>query len=393
MTAVTGFLDSMIVLACALAAIGGYRLGFVARSLSWVGLLMGLIVAVLSLPVLLRSVDEMTQLSRLAVVISLMLAGALVGQMVGLIAGSKLSSAVPLGAARVGDKIAGAFAGVFGVLVLVWLMMPTAAEVPGWSAQQVRSSRIAQAVYNEAPPAPDAMQTLRRLVGDQNFPSVFEGIGRTPDAGPAPAEVSLDPAAITRVRAASVKIEGTACNRTQDGSGFVAAPNIVVTNAHVVAGEDETKVIAINGTSYDAQVVHFDAARDLALLRVPRFNQAPLPVGEPRVGEVGAVFGHPNGQDALAISPAAVRRQITAVGRDLYDAQSTRRNVLILAADLRPGDSGGALVNKGGEVIGVAFAIAPDRSGTAYALNTTELNAVLNQPRNAPVSTGPCLRD
>lgn len=391
--AISGFLDVFIVLTAALAAIGGYRIGFVARSLSWVGLLVGLSAAVIGLPYLLRSVDHLTSLSRLAVVSSLMLAGALLGQMVGLIAGSKLSSVVPQGLARSGDRVAGAFAGGFGVLVMVWLMLPTAAEVPGWSSQQVRSSRIAQAVYDDAPPAPDAMKTLRRLVGDENFPSVFEGLAPAPDAGPPPPEVSLDPSAVTRVRAASVKVEGLACNRSQDGSGFVVARGLVVTNAHVVAGETSTRVVTSGGVELDAEVVLFDAARDLALLRVPRLTADPLPIGDAAIGEIGAVFGHPNGQDALAIHPAAIRRQITAVGRDLYDVASTRRDVLILAAELQPGDSGGALVNSQGEVIGVAFAIAPDKSDTAYALNTSELHAVLEQPYNRQVSTGPCLND
>jgi S1-C subfamily serine protease len=88
-----------------------------------------------------------------------------------------------------------------------------------------------------------------------------------------------------------------------------------------------------------------------------------------------------------------VRRRIDAVGRDLYDARSTQRDVFVLAAALRPGDSGGALVNMSGSVMGVAFAIAPDRPGTSYAVTDRELRAVLGAPRSATVSTGPCLRD
>jgi S1-C subfamily serine protease len=103
------------------------------------------------------------------------------------------------------------------------------------------------------------------------------------------------------------------------------------------------------------------------------------------------VFGHPNGQERLAISPAAIRQRVEALGRDLYDQRETRRQIYILAAELHPGDSGGALVNPTGSVVGVAFAIAPDRAGTAYALTEAELRAVLAVPRDGKANTGPCV--
>jgi len=86
-----------------------------------------------------------------------------------------------------------------------------------------------------------------------------------------------------------------------------------------------------------------------------------------------------------------VREEVAALGRDLYDAHATRRQVYILAAELAPGDSGGAFVDRVGRVVGVAFAIAPDRPGTAYALTVAELDAVLRAPRDRRASTGPCI--
>jgi S1-C subfamily serine protease len=110
------------------------------------------------------------------------------------------------------------------------------------------------------------------------------------------------------------------------------------------------------------------------------------------VGDDGAVFGHPRGQDALAISPARIETKVNARGLDLYGTKQIRREVLILASELQPGDSGGALVDTGGNVVGVAFAIAPDQPSTAYALGSAELRAVLGVPRGAQVDTGPCIR-
>jgi len=117
-----------------------------------------------------------------------------------------------------------------------------------------------------------------------------------------------------------------------------------------------------------------------------------LTVGTVETGADGAVFGHPGGQDEVEVSPARIESAIDAVGRDLYGKSTTRREIYILAAQLAPGDSGGALVDGDGEVVGVAFAVAPDQPATAYALATSELTAVLGQPRGDAVDTGPCLR-
>ena len=188
-----------------------------------------------------------------------------------------------------------------------------------------------------------------------------------------------------------MKVEGIACRRIQDGSGFAAAPDVVVTNAHVVAGERETTVIRPDGKRLKAVVAVFDPNRDLAVLRVAGLNEPALALAPARPGTTGAVFGHPGGQTELVISPAAVKREIIAVGRDLYDRRETRRMVFVLAATLRPGDSGGGLVDRGGGIVGVAFAIAPDRPDTAYALTDDELKPVLALDHTGAADPGPCL--
>jgi S1-C subfamily serine protease len=135
----------------------------------------------------------------------------------------------------------------------------------------------------------------------------------------------------------------------------------------------------------------FDPARDLALLAVPGLGQAPLPLAMGKVGTTAAVFGHPEGRADLEVSPAAIRQQVNALGPDLYDLGVTRRSVFVLAAELAPGDSGAALVDGDGFVVGVAFAISPDNRETAYALSASELRTVLEAERLSPAPTGPCL--
>ncbi|MGH9301089.1 MAG: trypsin-like peptidase domain-containing protein, partial [Acidimicrobiales bacterium] len=298
---------------------------------------------------------------------------------------------IPLGPLRVLDRSAGAVVGVLGVLVAVWLLIPSMAEVPGGLSRQARGSVIGRWVEHAAPSSPNTLQALRRLVGADNFPQVFSGLAPSPVVGPPPTASGLSPALSSSLALSTVKVEGTACNRIQEGSGFAVATDLIVTNAHVVAGESRTYVAELNGRRLPATVVAFDPNRDIALLSVPGLGETPLPLTKGRVGDSGAVLGHPNGQDQLDEAPALIKDEVQAVGRDLYGRHTTKRDVFILASQLFPGDSGGALVNTAGMVMGIAFAIAPDQPGTSYALADTELRAVLGTQGNSAVSTGPCL--
>jgi S1-C subfamily serine protease len=228
-------------------------------------------------------------------------------------------------------------------------------------------------------------------VADGTFPSVFNELRASPDPGPPPID-GLPAEVHQRVVRSTVKVTGEACRRIQEGSGFTAMPNMVVTNAHVVAGEKVPRVITLEGKRLDATVVLFDPRRDLAVLRVPGLGQEPLRVGKGKEGDTGAVYGHPGGA-GLRAAPAVISQKLIAVGRDIYDREETRRNIFVLGSNLRPGDSGGALIDKAGAVVGVAFAIAPDKPGTSYALTDDELRPVLTAAgtAGAAVGTGRCL--
>lgn len=381
--------DLVLVVILFSAAAGGYRLGFLARALSWVGLAVGLLLTARFLPDLLElapfPADDPS--SRLLVAVVILLLGAFLGQGLGLLIGTQANLAIP-SAVRPLDRVGGAVAGALGVLVAVWLLLPTLAEVPGTVASLSRNSSIARAIDDAAPTPPDTFQTLRRLVGDTRFPDVFAALRPAPDVGPPPADSGVSPSLARAVAASTFRVEGEACGRLQEGSGFVAASGLVATNAHVVAGQDETMLIGSDGSRTRARVVHFDPDTDLALLDAD-VGAPPLGIAGAGVGARGAVFGYPGGGE-LRISPFDVRQEVDAVGRDLYGDGPTRRHVLILASQLAPGDSGAALVDGAGSVVGVAFAIAPDRSGTAYALDSEELLDALAAPRG-PTDTGPCL--
>jgi S1-C subfamily serine protease/uncharacterized membrane protein required for colicin V production len=386
-------LDLVIIVVAVMAAIGGYRLGFLGRVASWLGLVVGFVVGCLLIPPVVRDLTSASAGVRLTVVTLLLVGGAMIGQALGLVAGAQLHRALPLGPVRGVDRAVGACVGLAGVVAVLWLLLPSIASVPGWPARATARSGISRWVARDLPVPPPALQVLRRFLA-QGAPQVFSDLDPGLGAGPPPATSPLSAALTTQVYESTVKVEGQACSRIFEGSGFAVAPNLIVTNAHVVAGEHKgnTEVLLPSGQRLPATVVMFDSRRDLALLQVSSLGETPLGLVVAHAGAVGAVFGHPGGQDRIAVTPARVAQEETAVGRDLYDTHTTRRDVLVLASALQHGDSGGPLVNTSGDVIGVAFAISADHPSTSYALSVTELKAALTEPRTASgVSTGSCL--
>jgi S1-C subfamily serine protease len=383
--------DAVFVVLAVLAVVGGYRLGFVARVVSWVGLAAGLAVAVRLLPLFLDQLDTASHGLVLVLSVGLLLVGASLGQALGFVIGGRLRPGSEGGALSRADRMAGGLAGFAGLVVVVWLLLPVLVASPGWISREATTSWVAQRIDAALPAPPDAMQALQALVGSDDFPDVFDALRPTPELGPPPVASGLSQQTADQTARSVVKMEGAACDRVQDGTGFVVADGLVVTNAHVVAGEEATTVIRDDGTRFDGTVVVFDPDRDLAVVRVDGLDRPALPVGAGApVDTIGGVFGHPGGEP-LRIAPFRVAREITATGRDIYGNGSTERRVLELAAALRPGDSGSPLVDPTGQVVGVAFAIARDRSGVAYALTTDELVAALAAVSPQAISTGPCL--
>lgn len=391
------FLDLVVLAVAAGAGWVGYRMGFVRRAASWTGLVVGLVVGVLVVSDVADALKSSPPRTRLLASLAFVIVVAAVAQAVGTAIGSSLSTRLGRrggGAIRAGDQVAGGVLGVAGVLVLMWLLIPALASSPGWTARAVRDSAVARLIDRVAPEPPAESETLGRLVGDQSFPEVFDTLS-SPDAGTPPSD-GIPAEAAGRVTGSTVLVEGEACDRIQEGTGFVAAPNLVVTNAHVVAGEDDTRVTTSDGRRLATTVVAFDPNRDLAVLRVPGLALAPLELGEGRVDDRGALFGHPGG-GALRQAPVRIAEQIVARGTDITRTIPTEREVFVLAAVTAPGDSGGPVVDVEGRVIGVMFAYDISRESTAYALTRRELDAVLGPvlagAAPASVSTGGCLAE
>jgi S1-C subfamily serine protease len=391
-------LDLAVLAVVATSMVGGYRLGLITGGTSCVLLVQGLVLGTLAVPTVVTFLGGADPGIRLVIGAFFFVGVGYGGQYLGRLAGARFRRDLPLGPYLPFDRVAGAAAAPFVVVLGLWLLVfPALSDVSGAPSRLIRHSAVARVIDGLLPDPPDASQALRRLAGPVASPQVFGGLLPSLDTGPPPVTTPLSAATVERVTASTVKVEGIACRSERDGSGFSVARDLVMTNAHVVAGQDDTTVLRPDGTRLSATTVVFDPDRDLALLSVPGLGQAPLPIADGQVGTTVAVFGHPEGQDAVRVAPASIRQQVNAVGRGLYGSGLVRRSVYVLAAALHPGDSGAGLVNADGEVVGVAFATAPDRETTAYALAADELRPLLEVGGEAvaaaavPVDTGPCL--
>jgi len=383
-------LDVVLVLVGAAAGVAGWTMGLVSRLFSWLGLAVGLILVSLALPGLLDRLDDIDEKWLLLIAILLVVAGAMAGQAVGMVAGRRLRLRIHPRWHDV-DAIGGSVMGVLGVVVVVWLLAPAVRTVPGWSADQVDDSAVVAVIDAVSPPPPDTFRTLRRIVGADQFPQVFSDatpgveVGEPPEAVPVGAEV------LRGVVGGVVRIRAVACSQRQDGTGFFVAPGQVVTNAHVVAGSLNIEVTVASGEEVGARVLGFDSDRDLALLGVDAREDGLLGLADAEGGDRGAVVGHPRGGE-LRVAPVEIAERVRAKGRDLYDEHETDRQVFFLAASLEPGDSGAPLVDLAGDVVGVIFAIAPDDPDVAFALTSLEVRDFLADVDPASeVSSDDCL--
>jgi S1-C subfamily serine protease len=385
-------LDVAIIATALAAGWGGWRLGLVARVFAWAGVFTGLAIGINFVPKVVTALGGTTADGRIAVALLFLFLVASIGQAFGLVVGLFVHRVLPLPSPLpLWDRIAGASAGTLGLLVLTWMVIPSLATAQGWPARMARDSWVVAAIQRAAPRQPAKFAAWGLAISEAPYPSALGPLDNPPDPGAAPKE-NLSPKVDAIVRGSTVIVTGNACHQIHDGSGWVASPGTVVTNAHVVAGERSTSIIDNAGTRMPAVVVEFDPVRDLAVLSVPTLKASALTLAIGTTGEVGAVYGHPGGGPLQAV-PARIGEEIVAVGTNIYRTSASRRRVFVLAARLAPGDSGGPLVNRNGAVLGVAFAIDPGRRGTSYALTDEEVRPVLAAGTKSSrlADTGSCL--
>jgi S1-C subfamily serine protease len=388
-------LDVVLIVVCLGFALSGYRQGFVVGFLAFAGFIGGGVLGAKyanSLHARLHFGMDPALFGLLVVLVA-----AMIGQLVATLVGAALRREMTSGPLRTVDSVAGGVVSVVSVLLVAWLVGTALANASsaGISAQ-VRNSSLLQGVDRVMPSAASTwFGSFRRLLDQDGLPEVFGGIGPTSvPRVPPPNPRLAHSRAVRLAEPAVVKIVGVAesCSRQIEGSGFVYAPDRVMTNAHVVAGVSSPTVRLANGNTVTARVVLYDSERDVAVLEVPGVSAAPLQFSGPITrGQSAIVVGFPENGPFSAVA-ARVRSVQDARGPDIYQDKEVTRQIYALYASVRPGNSGGPLLTPSGQVAGVVFAAAVDNAHTGYALTAREVapDAARGASATAQVSTEGC---
>ncbi|MCP5027161.1 MAG: trypsin-like peptidase domain-containing protein [Actinomycetia bacterium] len=318
--------------------------------------------------------------------------GVVVGLLIGAFLGPGLARRIhrPEGSAlsRRLDSWTGGVVALLLLLAALWLTYPALRALDGPVGNQANDSLVLAAVDGVTLAPLGIVSGVTTLV--DRFPSAFDLASRPPERGVPPPDSGLDAELRASVARQVVRVTGVACSRPTEGTGFALGSGLVLTNAHVVAGQPRTAV-HLGGIEYVVTVIGFDPARDLALLELP--GDAPagpgLTIDSGGVGAIGGVFGHPAGQD-LRVAPFQISDRVTGTGLDIYGEGDVRRKVYFLSADLSSGDSGAPLVDTDGQVVGIVFAISPDEPLVAFALTSAEIEGFLAEDHQGTVGPTEC---
>lgn len=301
---------------------------------------------------------------------------------------------------RMVDGVLGTALSVTAMLFVAWLLGLAAINSPFTGlARQVRHSRVLTTVDDLVPNTVYlAFSSFLRVVETRDLPPVFAGLNPPPAPSVAPPVNGAVPARVIQADAPSiVKIVATEpeCGQQSEGSGFVYAPGHVLTNAHVVAGARSVRIVS-DGTGasvgLSARVVLFDPNTDVAVLDVPGLTRTSLAFHPPvAAGAPAEVVGYPeNGPYTPAAARVAARQLIT--GPNIYSDATVTRQIYVLHATVRPGNSGGPLLSPDGKVDGVVFASSTTNPDTGYALTAGQVTADARAGASAvrPVATHGC---
>lgn len=377
-------LDLFIVLFVVLVVARGARTGFLAGVFSLAGVVLGVSLGSRLAPLLVPENESLV--FRTGVTLASILAFAVLGDVLARAVGGSIRSRLRGSASTTLDGLGGAVLGLALSLTLVWVLGLFVLQAPPLANLHlpVKESRILQALnermpsqfFTEAVAKLDPLPQIRAPQADVEDPN--ERIVQDPD--------------VFAAASGAVRITGVACGYGVEGSGWIAAPNLVVTNAHVVAGEAVTRVQAGGtGARKRARVVFFDEKNDIAILRVRNLGLSPLRTAEPAAGESVAVLGFPE-NGPLDIRPGRTGETRRVISTDAYNTGPVERTVTSFRVYVRPGNSGGPVVNADGEVISTIFASRADSNNSGYGVPSQIVQKRLEIARSSgPVDTGPCI--
>src|SRR5215217_7919494 len=377
-------LDLFIGIFIVVSVLRGARTGFLAGIFSLVGVVVGASVGSRIAPSLLP--EDGNSIYGAGITLGSILAFAVLGEVIARTIGGSSRNRLSSPASATLDGLGGALLGFALALVLVWAVGVFALQSPTLASLQpaAQDSRILQTLKERMPSG-----LLTRAVADlEPLPQIR---GPEPEVSAPEGSIVRDPD-VQAASASTLRVRGIACGYGVEGSGWVAGRNLVVTNAHVVAGETETHVqVGGTGGRLPAKVVVFDEKNDIAILRVNRLGLTPLHLAAPRPGKVAAVIGFPE-NGPLDIEPARTGTTQRVISSDAYDSGPVERVVTSFRVYVRPGNSGGPAVNEYGRVVTTIFASRTGSDNSGYGIPSRIVHRHLRvaAERTTPVSTKGC---
>lgn len=368
--------DGLLILVAIIAIRGGWRQGAIASVLAAIGIVAGLVVGLGIAPLVMGLTDSLVLRFLLGLAVIVLLVG--MGNLIGAVLGASLRDRMRVRWSHTFDSILGAILQFIAVMLVCWMVsVPVATGFGPPVADGVRNSTVLRGVDRIAPDSWSAIPSrISALLDESGLPplvSPFQSTGVDDVAAPE-AQVE-DRALVEQIRPSVIHVVSTAeeCSRRLMGSGFVAADDYVVTNAHVVAGSGTVRLDTVAGVK-DAEVVYFNPEVDIAVLHSPDLSLNALPWAEDEAvtGDEAVVAGHP-ASGPFEASPARIANQVTISGSDIYAEGRVQREAYTVRGSIREGNSGGPLLNSEGEVLGVVFGASRDASDVGFAVTADEV--------------------
>ena len=363
-------------------ALWGYRQGLIVGALTLVGFGAGAFAGSRIAPLLLTKGSH-SPYAPLCAALGALLVGALMAVTVESFALGLREKVVRRPFMQAADGAGGAALIASVALGLAWVFGAVLLHAPSTAQLRadIQQSLILRSLNDVLPPSGPLLNALDRV---DPAPTV---LGPAAPVAQPDAKIASDPDVLDAADSV-VRVLSTACGLGIEGSGWAVEPGVVVTNAHVLAGADDTTVTTQDGAELDATPIYYEPRQDLALLRIGAALPA-LPVSDERkVGGDAAVLGYPE-NGPYELSPARLGETRATISEDSYGNGPIERTIMAISGTVRSGNSGGPLVDPRGKVVGTIFAATTSGPNGGFAIPAEQVRGALGRTREG-VDTGPC---
>ena len=365
-------------------ALWGFRQGLIVGALGLGGLVAGAVLGSRLAPVVLDQGSN-SPYAPMAALIGAIMVGSVTLAIAVSIGQRVRASAIAGPGWQIVDGIGGALLVAAVALGVVWVLGAVAIYTPGADSlrKSAQKSLLLGGINEVMPPSGPLIQALHRIAPTPQ-------VATSPGDIATPAAVNVDQAAIRKAGSSVVRVVGTACGLGVMGSGWVVAPNTVVTNAHVVAGQTDTRVETPDGQIVDAVPIAYKPRNDIAVLAADIDPEPLAMLKNTEPGAAAAVIGYP-GDGPLTLSPARAGTIGKVFGQDAYGSGPVTRLMLTLRGRVSHGNSGGPMVDSAGRVLGTVFAATTEGPPGGLAVPNRVVRRVV-RGASGEVDTGPCAR-